>query len=459
MNIRSPFFKYVSQVFLRLRSGGQLVLVIAILLNPSVFNLHAQQSAKPFTQPKEAEDEIPYRIKKKQWTEITGERTEYSSSFRKPDGAYVKYVSREKVNYYKNGKLAPINTELKFSNGGWIADEQQHPFAINANGEISMFVPEINYIFPFGVTNFINQKKAEIPSDIYVHGDTAMFYGIVPGVDKFINTRNNGVKYSYIINNSSSLSSGELEIVESIGLPEGCSISPVKDFSEIIEENNETRIKGHIEVKDKEGNFIMRFGSILVYDAAGKTTVGYYAPKQNLDNNSWTLKLIVDETWLHDPERVFPITIDPLVTGPTSTWSGGFMPSCFAPTYNVDSILVTIPAGITVSNLSVTSHYYADPFFGAWMSDGTMFFSTTCNNSIDFTVASPGGDIAGTGYLQNYNLKARFCVVCRNPVISKLFGYGCILREHLADRDAIRLIYITTRIHFGHSQLTLKDIP
>ncbi|MFZ5552730.1 MAG: gliding motility-associated C-terminal domain-containing protein, partial [Bacteroidota bacterium] len=389
--------------------------------------LSAQQSAKPVTDFKAAEDEIPYRIKKKAWTEIESERTLNSASFRKPDGAYVKYVSREPVNYYKEGKLVPINTELKFTNGGWIADEQQHPFCINANGNISMFVPELNYIYSFSTTVSINQQKAEIPDNIYVHGDTAMFSNIVPGVDKFVHFRNNGAKYSYIINNAASLPAGELVIRESLGLPEGCTITGVKDFSETITENNEERIKGHIEIKDKEGNFLMRFGSILVYDADGKTTVGYYYPYR-MPDAGWQLKLIVDETWLHSTERVFPITVDPLVTGPTSNWTGGFMPSCFSPAYNVDSILVTIPGQITVTNLSVTSSYYADPFFGAWMSDGAMYFSTTCNNSITFTVASPGGDIAGTAYLQNYNLKSPLLCCIPQSCSQQQFW----LRMHLA---------------------------
>jgi len=388
----------------------------------------AQQNAKPLFDFKEKEDEVPYRIKKKAWSEIVTERTKYSSGFRKPDGAYVKYVSREPVNYVnEKGELVPVNTEPVFTSGVWTAAEQPHPFTININGEMTMSLPETGRDYVFGATLSINGQKTEVPDNFYLHGDTVLLSNILPGVDKFIQFRNNGMKYSYIFNTAASLPAGELFIRESLGLPEGATIEAVENFSETFIENEEKHIKGHIQIKDKDGNFLMRFGSVLCYDAKGKSTVGNYIP-YHMEGVGLQLKINVDDAWLHDPERVFPITIDPLVTGPTSTWTGGFMPSCFLPTYNVDSILVTIPAGITVTNLSVTSHYYADPFFGAWMSDGTMFFSTTCNNSIDFTVASPGGDIAGTGYLQNFNLKSPLLCCMPQSCNQQTFW----LRMHLA---------------------------
>ena len=80
------------------------------------------------------------------------------------------------------------------------------------------------------------------------------------------------------------------------------------------------------------------------------------------------------------------------------------MPSCWIPAYNQDSILVTIPADVMVTELNVTASFYADPFTGAWMQDGAMYFSTDCDNTTTFTITGVPGQSAGTAYLDNFNL-------------------------------------------------------
>ena len=97
------------------------------------------------------------------------------------------------------------------------------------------------------------------------------------------------------------------------------------------------------------------------------------------------MKLLINSAWLQD-NRSFPVIIDPVVAGIPSQWSGGNMPSCFMPTYNKDSLLVSIPAGVTLTGLYVSSSFYADPFTPATMGMGSMYFSTSCAGSQYFTI-------------------------------------------------------------------------
>ncbi|MFM7770618.1 MAG: hypothetical protein ACKO8Q_08680, partial [Bacteroidota bacterium] len=121
------------------------------------------------------------------------------------------------------------------------------------------------------------------------------------------------------------------------------------------------------------------------------------------------------------------VEVDPLVTGPTSLWTNGYMPSCFMPAYNVDSLLVTVPGGITVTGLLVGASYYADPFTAAWMSDGSMYFSTTCGQTQEFTVTGANANLAGTAYLENFDMRNPL-MCCYTPTCTDQSFY---LRMHL----------------------------
>jgi gliding motility-associated-like protein len=111
----------------------------------------------------------------------------------------------------------------------------------------------------------------------------------------------------------------------------------------------------------------------------------------------------IDGDWLN-AGLSFPIIIDPTIAGTPSQWTGGNMPSCFMPTYNLDSLLVNIPAGVSLTGLYVSSSFYADPFTPATMGIGSMFFSTSCASSQYFTITGALATSPGTAYLDSFNL-------------------------------------------------------
>jgi gliding motility-associated-like protein len=155
-------------------------------------------------------------------------------------------------------------------------------------------------------------------------------------------------------------------------------------------------------IKNKKGETVGTIHEPLCFDQNRNYTVASYVIEKLEDKLLLSIK--VPEDWLLDNERAYPVIVDPIIQGPTSTWGGGQMPSCFMPAYNQDSIQVFIPADITVTELNVTASFYADPFTGAWMQDGSMYFSTDCDNSQTFTITGAPGQSAGTAYLDYFNL-------------------------------------------------------
>jgi len=72
----------------------------------------------------------------------------------------------------------------------------------------------------------------------------------------------------------------------------------------------------------------------------------------------------------------------PLIVGPTSYWGGGTTPSCIYPNFHTDSILVTVPGGITITDLIINYSYVTNNgSFPIPLSDGIFYFSTTCGQT------------------------------------------------------------------------------
>lgn len=348
----------------------------------------------------------------KGWTEIESARTLNSASYVKPDGTTINYFSREAVNYVDDeGNLQPVSTIPYVDHWGWHAKDQKTPFSVLPTGRIRSGGISFSSLHSFnGNTSF------DYP--IYkLTADTLILEGIQSGIDKCFQFRNNGIKYSYRLNSALALN-GDLEIVEGI---------TVKDENFVVEIQSPDENSGEfVVVKDGNGQIQYTIAPVFCYDASGKTTVGKYELKK-ISALQYELKTIVDANYFTQSGLAYPVIIDPLITGPTTTWAGGFMPSCFTPNWNVDSILVTVPAQITVTKLSVTSHFYANPFTTTVMADGAMFFSSTCGNTTNFTVQPPNGNLPGTAYLDTFNMNSP--ILCCYP--QNCSSYTFYLRMHL----------------------------
>lgn len=328
-----------------------------------------------------------------QWKEIESERKINSSTFLTPDGRTIIHYSKEPLNYYSNGNLVPINTIPVISHDGLIAVEQPFPVKVTKSGAVLI-----------GNTTYsseckINGLELKI-SDLSQTGANAIMKDVIPGIDKTFGFHFNAVEYNYILNHPIANGNQDFVIEEKVIIPENAKL--------LLDYNFGTQSKdgwlGSLTIKSSTGEEIGRMRGAVCFDANKNYCAASYKIEDK--NGMQTIKIIVPNTWINNPNRVYPITIDPLVTGPTSTWGGSYIASCLAPANNADSILVTIPAQITVTGFFVSGSYYASPFTTALMSDGQMFFSTSCSNSTTFTVAPPTGSTPGTAYLTAFDLRS-----------------------------------------------------
>lgn len=335
---------------------------------------------------------------KSKWVEDVSARTVYSSKWNTPDGRVIVQYSKAPLNYYDaSGKLQRIDDQLKPTADGYAAMDQPYPVYFYNDGSAAVSTSKDGGQFRFGKNCFVNGKPAYAWNPVEVR-ENKIVTTILPGVEKQMQFRMNGVKYNYVLRQPIATPGNFLTVGEEIEIPQGYSL---KRGERGREENNGWA--GDYRLISPSGEVGAMIYAPVCFDAAGNTIIGTYKLKN--ESGKQILELLVPASWLNDPARAYPVTIDPLVTGPTALWTGPNMPSCISPAFNSDSILVTIPAQITIMRLVVTSSFYADPFTSAVMADGAMWFSTICDTSTTFTIGPPAGNTPGTAYLDTFNLR------------------------------------------------------
>lgn len=330
------------------------------------------------------------------WIEDEDQRSIFSSTYNGPNGQIKIRTSSVPLNYLgAQNKLVPIDVVPKLlSYGNYAALNQPNPTFFNADGSISLTVNNELKVRYGSNLNFNDQQV----NFIYTQSNNS-FIGVnhEEHLVREVVFRENGAKYNYHLLEGL-IGQQEYKFEEEINLPVGAKI--VVDTDRGIK--TDLGWKGVLLVKDKNGEIISTIYEAVCFDQNRSVEIGAYTFWE--ESGVWHLETSISTEWMNSEARLFPVIVDPIVTGPTAAWAGGFIPSCLIPTYSQDSILVTIPANVTVTELNVMASYYADPFAGAVMGEGSMYFSTDCNNSQTFTVTGSNANTAGTAYLEDFNL-------------------------------------------------------
>ncbi len=338
------------------------------------------------------------------WQEVLSERKMFSSTYITTDARIITYYSKQPVNYYLNGALVPVDIKPSASAKGLSASNQPNGVTVLTDGAVEINTGD-NSFLTFSKNCKIN-GTAVIASGLKQEGLTASMETGIPGVLKTFEFRFNSVKYNYVLS-SPLVSPTDLIIEEELLLPENAKLKPDANYGR----QEERGWLGPMQIFSSDGKELGTIRGAVCYDANMNYTTAAY--KTEVIGGQQKIKIIVPHAWLNDASRVYPITIDPLVTGPTSTFTGPAIPSCIAPLSDSDSILVTIPAQVSVTALFVSGSFYANPFSTAVKNDGVMFFTTSCGTSGNFTTTGTAGMSPGTAYLAAYDLKSP--LLCCKP--------------------------------------------
>ncbi|MES2592519.1 MAG: gliding motility-associated C-terminal domain-containing protein [Bacteroidota bacterium] len=361
------------------------------------------------------------------YKEAIEKRTASSRTFEDGRGGVIIKYSSIHINYLdKEQKYQPISASLSSVPSleapgqglQWAALQQLFPTHLYMDGSTALSSDEKTKII-FNQNCKINEREISL-SDFTVGEQGMLISSVIDGIDKKIIFQENRIETDYVIRKPMDIGNGDLIISEEIELPDGYYFAAAKTENGRVEKLFKMGRGGEAEsfvvfsVDNKEQ---ARFNMPFFYDANGARMYGKYNLIQQGGEN--ILQIIIPGKWLKDINRVYPITIDPLVTGPISNFPPIYMNSCQFPTYEKDSMLVTIPADITITSFIVMDSYFADLFATPTptLPDGIMRLSTVCG-AVTFSCTNQTSPLPGTCYLVPGQDLKLFLACCFTPSCS-----------------------------------------
>ncbi|HLP63488.1 CotH kinase family protein [Flavobacterium sp.] len=386
--------------------------------------------------------------------ELVHERTKYSRTFLNTNKTKTTVQSSTPLHYLADDGFWRSIDYSWAQNGNTITYPKQHPFFELSNGQTSFKIDHQQIKFE-GQSNFVfldendkivttitsNQQKAILKSDNEIE-----FKNTATSLDKSIVMYGEAMKYNYQINQSNFFPNQfkKLLVEEMIELPKGFSIR---------EENNQ------IVIANQSGEIALVFQLPVISDSKvgvrGIRMPSYEAQYHliKLSETNYKIQIEIDGSWLQSTNRVFPITIDPVVTV-TNT---DVVNSCFFPAYQQSILQVAVPAGQTVLSSTLSYDFVAVNGSGAWMSDQRSFVSgpngqTPVTNGVGnteglytYTITdSPIGNVVSTGLIDyTFNFSRNWG------------GAGCNATYNLVNRRQVVVTYGS--IQFGNGPLLINE--
>jgi RHS repeat-associated protein len=260
-------------------------LLVALLILGSSFALAAEDS------PAEGDEEGPN-------VELPGKRTATSNTFRLPNGALKTKIYETQVNYETpSGDWQPIDERLLEQTDGTGLTNGANAFDLSlpeqmGAGPVRMSVDDewISYRL-LGPTASLEN----------VEGATAS-YESQAGVAFVLESLSSGVKETIVLADASQPSSFDFELDVATGLIPS------------IEKD------GSLQVRDQDEEVFAMLPAPNVTDASSAQpnagAVSYSLSEIN--EGKWRLTVAVDKAWLGDPDRAWPVAIDPTALVPKS---------------------------------------------------------------------------------------------------------------------------------------------
>ena len=259
-------------------------------------------------------------------SEVLDLRDAFSKHYRNPNGSITAVMGAGPQHYEKDGLWHTILTDV-FANTG--ADAGLYPYANRHNSHHTLYGNQASGLFAMqenGQTVFglkqprlsfwdaQGQELGSIPftsfTNIQVSGSTVTYAEVSPGIDLVVKQSSAGFKYSYVIKSQQALS----------GFPQGTASIGITETLEAGAGFVAAETEGRVLFRN--GEKTLRLNRFLFYDSHENQNREKAA---SVKWNGGQLSYAMAADWFADPNRVYPIYMDPTVTyTPTASswWTG-----------------------------------------------------------------------------------------------------------------------------------------
>lgn len=307
--------------------------------------------------------------------EDASKRTLFSSTYHAPGGKVICQYSSQIINYPDaTGKLQHINVELKSDDKGWAAAQQPYPCYLRLDRSTAIGIGNGEEV-DFNINPVINGATFS-QNLVSLKNNTATF-NLSDGIHKKVTFLTNSIETDYTLDSSIG---NTISISEELKYP-----SEYKLIADNLRgrETSAGWIGDYLIISKNDNSEVTRFHAPLCYDSKGNWCVGSY--KTEIRDGKTALVTVIPSSWL--AKAVYPIVIDPLVTGPTAKWTGGSTASCIFPSFSRDSIRVTIPGKVTITKFIINYAYETNDNTPVYFPDGKFYFSNSCRNNPSDTLS------------------------------------------------------------------------
>ena len=358
---------------------------MSLLFNTSVKaqNANPHIQAMKFNEPdtNKMEDRLKGAV------EDVSKRTLYSSTYKKGSKFMARY-STVMINYPDaNGNLQPVDLTLHSDAQGWVADKQPNPCYLHLDRSTTVTLGGGKEI-TFNKNASINDMPLD-QNIVSINGSVVKF-NLSQGIHKELEFIPGGIETNYIFD--SPLEGGGINVKEEVVLPDGCVFQKDSIHGKMQPGGGWA---GDYLLKSADGKQVLaKLQAAECYDSKKHWCLANYSIQKKDGKN--ILVTSIPSNWLST--AVYPVTLDPRITGLTATWGGKSTNSCLYPHFTVDSILVKIPAKITITFFTIDYAYTA--LGTVPKSDGVIYISTPCAKSDTFGCSvGDSAKISGICYL------------------------------------------------------------
>ncbi len=228
------------------------------------------------------------------------ERDEYSTTYQRENGVFVRHVLPEPVNVQlEDGSWEELSTELDARGEGWAAERHPlHP-EFSSRGDAAMTVTRNGHSVSFGLVG-ASAERGELDQASEDRADTLTYRSVAPETDLQYELDGGAVKEALVLHQPPEVTRWEWNL----------------DPGKLTPVLHET---GLLELIDEEGTVVMHIPAPVMWDSSAieeerSNAVGH--PKASLtyeEGVGWRYTVEADPEWLKAPEREYPVYIDPTV--------------------------------------------------------------------------------------------------------------------------------------------------
>jgi RHS repeat-associated protein len=223
-------------------------------------------------------------------SEIVDERTATTRTFELSNGQLMTRLYQAPVNYRdEDGDWMPIDESLAETAAGGLT---------NAANSFDLQLPERMGNGPVRLSledQWLSYRLLGSQTDqAEVEGETATYDSADGDLSFELHSLANGLKEEIVLNDSSQPNRYTFALDFSDGLTPAIAAD------------------GSIRIEDSNGNLFATLPAPTIADAGGSSADAvHYALQEGSEEGHWTLAVEADEAWLSDPDRSWPVTIDP----------------------------------------------------------------------------------------------------------------------------------------------------